>query len=93
MIVFAFLLLTAKGKNKLPVAVAFTAVAIADLHPGRLLPRDVPVPKADAQEQDAGGKGAEMLDVRMFTVGPVAENCFIVREPGATGRADRRSRR
>jgi drug/metabolite transporter (DMT)-like permease len=27
-IVFAFLLLTAKGKNKLPVAFAFTAVAI-----------------------------------------------------------------
>ena len=27
-IVFAFLLITAKGKNKLPVALAFTAVAI-----------------------------------------------------------------
>ena len=25
-----------------------------------------------------------MLDVRMFTVGPVQENCFIVREPGAS---------
>jgi hydroxyacylglutathione hydrolase len=25
-----------------------------------------------------------MLDVRMFTVGPVQENCFIVREQGAT---------
>ncbi len=24
-----------------------------------------------------------MIDVRMFTVGPVQENCFIVREPGA----------
>jgi glyoxylase-like metal-dependent hydrolase (beta-lactamase superfamily II) len=26
-----------------------------------------------------------MLDVRMFTVGPVAENCFIVREQGGPG--------
>jgi hydroxyacylglutathione hydrolase len=25
-----------------------------------------------------------MIDARMFTVGPVQENCFIVREPGAT---------
>jgi hydroxyacylglutathione hydrolase len=25
-----------------------------------------------------------MIDVRMFTVGPVQENCFIVREPGAS---------
>mgnify|MGYP001171557629 CR=1 FL=1 len=25
-----------------------------------------------------------MIDVRMFTVGPVQENCFIVRAPGAT---------
>jgi glyoxylase-like metal-dependent hydrolase (beta-lactamase superfamily II) len=25
-----------------------------------------------------------MLDVRMFTVGPVQENCFIVREPGSS---------
>jgi hydroxyacylglutathione hydrolase len=24
-----------------------------------------------------------MIDVRMFTVGPVQENCYIVREPGA----------
>lgn len=24
-----------------------------------------------------------MIDVRMFTVGPVQENCFVVREPGA----------
>ena len=34
-----------------------------------------------------------MLDVRMFTVGPVQENCFIVREKGAIERRDRRSRR
>ncbi len=26
-----------------------------------------------------------MIDVRMFTVGPVQENCFIVREPDAKG--------
>ncbi|HEY1522575.1 MAG TPA: MBL fold metallo-hydrolase [Solirubrobacteraceae bacterium] len=25
-----------------------------------------------------------MIDVRMFTVGPVQENCFIVRQPGAS---------
>jgi hydroxyacylglutathione hydrolase len=25
-----------------------------------------------------------VIDVRMFTVGPVQENCFIVREPGST---------
>ena len=25
-----------------------------------------------------------MIDARMFTVGPVQENCFIVREPGST---------
>src|SRR6202162_3487931 len=25
-----------------------------------------------------------MIDARMFTVGPVQENCFIVREPGAS---------
>ena len=28
-LVFAFLLLTAKGKNKVPVAIGFTAVALA----------------------------------------------------------------
>ncbi len=34
-----------------------------------------------------------MIDVRMFTVGPVQENCFIVREQGRDERGDRRSRR
>ena len=29
MLVFAFLLLTAKGKNKLPIALGFTLVALA----------------------------------------------------------------
>ena len=33
-----------------------------------------------------------MIDVRMFTVGPVQENCFIVRRKDAPTRADRRSR-
>ena len=33
------------------------------------------------------------LDVRMFTVGPVAENCFIVRRERLRSRTDRRSRR
>ena len=34
-----------------------------------------------------------MIDVRMFTVGPVQENCFFVRAATARPRADRRPRR
>ena len=34
-----------------------------------------------------------MIDVRMFTVGPVQENCFIVRAKGLRHGADRRPRR
>src|SRR5205085_1575199 len=45
-----------------------------------LLHGAVPVPQTDAQE---GGRGWEMIDVRMFTVGPVQENCFFVREQGS----------
>jgi glyoxylase-like metal-dependent hydrolase (beta-lactamase superfamily II) len=32
------------------------------------------------------------MDVRMFTVGPLAENCFLFRREGASGGADGRSR-
>jgi glyoxylase-like metal-dependent hydrolase (beta-lactamase superfamily II) len=38
-----------------------------------------------AVEAPAATQGAEqMIDARMFTVGPVQENCFIVREKGAS---------
>ena len=57
------------------------------LHPGGLLHRAVHVPPAPAQEagarRDAAWARSEaMIDVRMFTVGPVQENCFIVRAEG-----------
>ena len=38
----------------------------------------------------ASRRGAQMIDVRMFTVGPVQENCFIVRRKGAADARDRR---
>src|SRR5207248_3198663 len=48
------------------------------VRPGRLLPRAVLVSPAPAQEGDR-----TVIDVRMSTVGPVQENCFIVRQEGA----------
>ena len=33
------------------------------------------------------GRPSQMIDVRMFTVGPVQENCFIVRAQGRRDRA------
>src|SRR5262249_55813950 len=47
------------------------------LHPDGLLPRPVPVPAAHARAGEA------LMDVRMFTVGPVQENCFVARRDGA----------
>ena len=35
---------------------------------------------------------SRLMDVRMFTVGPVMENCFLFRRDGSDKRADRRSR-
>ena len=35
-------------------------------------------------------QGEGLMDVRMFTVGPVAENCFLVRQDGSSEAADRR---
>ncbi len=39
---------------------------------------------APADGQEAGGCPAAMIDVRCFTVGPLEENCYIVRRPDAT---------
>ena len=52
----------------------------ADLHPHRLLRRDVPVASTDAQT----GTADVVIDARMFTVGPVQENCYVVRRPNAS---------
>jgi glyoxylase-like metal-dependent hydrolase (beta-lactamase superfamily II) len=37
---------------------------------------------APAYEEE-GGRGATMIDVRAFTVGPIEENCYFVRRPDA----------
>jgi hydroxyacylglutathione hydrolase len=39
---------------------------------------------APADGQEAGGLAAAMIDVRSFTVGPLQENCYIVRRTGGT---------
>src|SRR5215217_2695607 len=52
-------------------------VHAADLRAARLLHRSLPVPAPPADEGGPGtGTGKALMDVRMFTVGPVAENCF-----------------
>jgi hydroxyacylglutathione hydrolase len=38
---------------------------------------------ASAHGQEAGGHDATMIDVRAFTVGPIQENCYVVRRPDA----------
>src|SRR5207248_3182184 len=58
-----------------------------DLHPRRLLPGADALPAPPAQGRwrriRLRPDAAEMIDVRMFTVGPVQENCFIVRQKGS----------
>jgi glyoxylase-like metal-dependent hydrolase (beta-lactamase superfamily II) len=36
------------------------------------------------EDGQKGGRGAAMIDVRAFTVGPIQENCYFVRRRGAT---------
>src|SRR5581483_8396401 len=55
------------------------------VHPGRLLHGDVHVQPAPEAKPAVGTADPQVsaLDVRMFTVGPVQENCFIVRRKDA----------
>ena len=77
---------------KRPIAAGARArrVHAAPLHPARLLHRPVHLPPPAAPEARSAAK---LMDVRMFTVGPVQENSFLVRRDGARPRADRRPRR
>src|SRR6266516_1140874 len=52
----------------------------AALHPDGLLHGPVPLPPSPGQE---AGEAEAVMDIRMFTVGPVAENCFLFRQDGA----------
>ena len=81
-----FLLVTT---HKPATSVAVRRVRGRDLHPRRLLHRDVPVAPAHAQ----AGTADDVIDARMFTVGPVQENCYVVRRPNASDRGHRRPRR
>ena len=70
-----------------------TVFMFALLHPAGLLHRPVRLPRRQAKKL-AGGASAQagrgVMDVRMFTVGPVQENCFLVRPRRRRPRGDRR---
>ena len=76
------------SKGNIVAAVLFAVFAFALYVPaGYYLERFLWRP-ADGQE----GAGRLMIDVRMLTVGPVQENCYIVRRPGADRGGHRRPR-
>ena len=57
-------------------AIPLTGVRVPLLHPARLLHRPVRLqPPAEAGSEEA----RIVMDVQMFTVGPVQENCFLAR--------------
>ncbi len=82
-------------------AIVLSVICRHLLHPARLLHRAVLLqpPQAKLAQQrarsrpSAAAAGAERVDVRSFTVGPVAENSYIFRRDGSGPGADRRSRR
>ena len=78
---FVFLLLTTKRVVRVSAAVLFAVFALAIYVPaGYYL-------ELWMWRRRQRKKAAEqMIDPRMFTVGPVQENCFIVREKDATPR-------
>ena len=80
---FVFLYLTDHPQHgsRILSAVIFALGRDGAVHTRRLLHGDVPVPPSDGEE---GGVVETMIDVRMFTVGPVQENCYFVRRPDAT---------
>ena len=76
---FVFLLLHRKGKTAVAARSLFAVFAMRALHPVGVLPgRRICTAAQPAQEGSAGA----VIDVRMFTVGPVQENCYIVRPRG-----------
>ena len=74
--IFVFLLIT--NKFRVLPALVFADPGDAALHPVGLLPRRLPVPALPAK-----AAAAAVIDARMFTVGPVQENAYIVRLPDA----------
>jgi len=81
-LMFAFILVTnKKSKDPILAALVFGFLALAIYVPAGYYLGDVPVSTPPAA-QDGGqmsDAGSPKVDVRMFTVGPVQENCFIVR--------------
>ena len=73
-VMFFFLLGHQKSRGRAGAGVR--RVRDGALHPARLLHATV-ASTAPAQAAESSGR-SELIDVRMFTVGPVQENCFIV---------------
>ena len=77
-----------KGKNRVVAALRLRRVrAGCSTCPAGYYLETVPVPPAASARRR---RGKPMIDVRMFTVGPVQENCFIVRAKDSDRGADRR---
>ncbi len=83
-IVFVFMIVVSKGKNRVSAALGFTGIALLIYIPvGYYL--ELFLYRRRQRGRAAGSTKAdtEMIDVRMFTVGPVQENSFIVRQKGS----------
>ena len=89
---FVFLVVTTK-KNPIPVAASFALIAMLLYVPAgyyfelmlyrRRMRRKTAGPTQPPRGKEGGQVSAE-LDVRMFTVGQLQENCYVVRRPNAT---------